>query len=130
VDRRLVLSGIVTRESRAKVVGEAGVVPAVIDRALEEIHVVHGPSNLATEFPGQDRGIPKFGGSLFLGAGSLNREQLLSRSLKPTSAEPTVGSLRFTQDNDNPGHALSAVGWPASRRPGGGWRRGWDSNPR
>ena len=45
VDRRLVLSGIVAGESRPKVVGEAGVVTAVVDRALQEVDVVYGLSS-------------------------------------------------------------------------------------
>jgi hypothetical protein len=44
VDPRLVLSGIVTGESRPKVVGESGIVTAVVDCAFEQVNVVHGPS--------------------------------------------------------------------------------------
>ena len=45
LDGRLILSSIVAGESRAKVVGEAGVVTAVVDRALQEVDVVYGLSS-------------------------------------------------------------------------------------
>ena len=52
VDRRSVLSCIVTGEARAEIVGEARVVTAVVERALEEVHVVHGPSKLEARSAG------------------------------------------------------------------------------
>jgi len=53
VDRRLVLSGIVTGESRAKVVGESDVVTVAIDCALEDVHVVHGLNTAKLSGPGK-----------------------------------------------------------------------------
>jgi hypothetical protein len=63
VDRRLVLSGIVTGETRAEVVGEAGVVMAVIDRALQKVHVAHDPSTARRSGSGKAEEYPNFGGS-------------------------------------------------------------------
>jgi len=61
VDRRLVLSGIVTGKSRPEVVSESGIMTAVIDCALEEVHVVHGPSNHEADLLGQDLGMANSG---------------------------------------------------------------------
>ena len=93
-DRRLVLSGIVAGESRAKVVGEAVVVTAVIDRALEEVHVVHRPRTCRWSCPGKCAEYPNFGEQISSVAGAQNRVLGCGRRLKPSFAEPTEGSLR------------------------------------
>jgi len=60
-DRRLVLSGIVTGESRAKVVGKAGVMAAVINRTLQKVYVVHDPSSARWSGSGKAAEYPNLG---------------------------------------------------------------------